>query len=761
MKKCYIILLVLLYTALFAQNVERLPGSPYPASTVPDTLTTVYSSALSESELLTIATLQGLLAKTKPRIYQLYNSGANKWASDLKNRHGIILDREIERNFAALIDKFKDEIEGYVLCTPGNSSVNVAISLCGITHSVAIAADKVTMFSNLGIPQTADVRDKNEEWFFTNYDSLINKNILIYQKEDKYGFLSDYATFGNMISFFEPLSGATSRKIFQSMNPQSPLLGWGDSEFDLVNRSSAYSILVHPADWAKNISTLTNFNVELKQKQHIQTAKVEPDVHTVCFLFSDGDNVQWFLNEFATNSRWYGSTKRGKVDLGWTLPPAMAEMAPTALKWIYDDAASTATGRDYFVTGPSGLGYVYADQYKDLDGYASLTNDFMEKGDFKIVNLIGNSDDDRYLEPFLEQQNVEAILFYFFSNYSGGAGKVKWVKNKPVIHGRYNYWDGFETTASLADKINRASRDIYSSQGYSLIPVHNWSRSVNNVLSCVSLLDSDVRVVAPDEFVALIKQNLKPMSVVESFKPTNNEIEQKYLVPEYPGTGQDAVSRWADGNDKVIYKFAKEDLLALSDGQDDLRLRFVVSNEFLISVAPDIDSEPTLVHRWSDNDTHVHDNSNRARQVIDLKPYFDMGWQDVYVIFEDGIKSDGWGANITYGQIFKSDLTTAVDEKQSTLTPADFELAQNYPNPFNPETSISYSLQQPGDISLKIYNTLGRQIFTLVDSYQTAGTHNVLWNGFDDSGHKASSGIYFYQLASTDKKLTRKMMLVQ
>ena len=302
-KYCILLMFFFLHAALTAQNVERIPGSPYPASTVPDTLTTVYSPAFSQSELLTIATLQGLLAKTKPRIYQLYNTGANKWAADLK-RHDVVLYRGIEKDFNALIEKFKNEIKGYVVCTPGNSSVNAAISLCGVTESVAIAENKINMFDNLGIHLTADVRGKNEEWFISNYDSLVNKNILIYQKEDKYDFLSDYSTFGSMITFFEPLSSSLSRNILKNMNPQSALLGWGDSEFDLVSRASAFNIFVHPADWAKNLSTLSNFNVELKQKQHIKTATVQNNVHRGCFLFSDGDNVQWLLNEFAKNNRW-------------------------------------------------------------------------------------------------------------------------------------------------------------------------------------------------------------------------------------------------------------------------------------------------------------------------------------------------------------------------------------------------------------------------------------------------------------------------
>jgi hypothetical protein len=728
---------------------------------VPDTLYSIDSPAYATTKLLTISTLQGLLAKTKPQIYQSYNNGAIYWLNDLVRNHGIVVNTSYKRNFSGLITHFKDHIKGYIICTPGTNSVNVAISLCGLTESVAITADNVDLFKSLGIPETADVRDKDEAWFFENYGDQINKNILIYQIEDKYDFLSDYSVFGNMITFYEPLSGSTSRAIMRSMNPQSAVLGWGDSEFDLVNRSSGYNIFVHPADWAKNLSTLSNFNVDLKQKHHTTTAKSPAGVHTVCFLFSDGDNVQWMLNEFATNTRWYGSGNRNKVNLGWTIPPALAEAAPTLLERMYALADTSSTGKDYFVAGPSGLGYMYPDNYKDLNGYTELLDRYMEKADLGIVNIIGSSDSDSYLEPFLKQPHTDALFFYFFSNYSGGAGKVKWVANKPVIYARYNFWDGFESVTSLAAKINKGSRDINSSAAYSLIPVHNWSRSVDDVIACVNLLDDDVRVVAPDEFVALIKQNLKPVSTILEFTPTNNETELQYLLPDYSGTGYDAVSRWADAEDKIIYKFNKDELLALSGGQDDVRLKIVVSNEYVVSVAPSLDDEFSVVHKWSETNEHIHDSSNRRRVYIELKPYFDRGWQDIYLAFEDGIKTDAWGAFLTFIQIQKSELSTKVEQSRATTAPSTFALHQNYPNPFNPSTQIRYNLEHAGTVTLSIYDTLGRHIQTLVNTIQQAGSYTVEWNGLDSVNQPMSSGLYLYRLSVNNNVETRKMVLAR
>ncbi|MFH0992665.1 MAG: T9SS type A sorting domain-containing protein, partial [bacterium] len=81
---------------------------------------------------------------------------------------------------------------------------------------------------------------------------------------------------------------------------------------------------------------------------------------------------------------------------------------------------------------------------------------------------------------------------------------------------------------------------------------------------------------------------------------------------------------------------------------------------------------------------------------------------------------------------------TAVEDN---TIPYVFELQQNYPNPFNPSTTISYSIPQAGNVSLKIFNVLGQVVASLVDTKQDAGRYTIT---FDAS--KISSGIYFYQI---------------
>ncbi|HWP82394.1 MAG TPA: T9SS type A sorting domain-containing protein, partial [Bacteroidota bacterium] len=80
----------------------------------------------------------------------------------------------------------------------------------------------------------------------------------------------------------------------------------------------------------------------------------------------------------------------------------------------------------------------------------------------------------------------------------------------------------------------------------------------------------------------------------------------------------------------------------------------------------------------------------------------------------------------------------------------------NFPNPFNPSTTIQFKVTNPGKVSLKVYDVLGREVATLVNEHKEAGLHAVQW----DAG-SLPSGMYFYRLEANGKSYVQKMLLVR
>ncbi len=101
--------------------------------------------------------------------------------------------------------------------------------------------------------------------------------------------------------------------------------------------------------------------------------------------------------------------------------------------------------------------------------------------------------------------------------------------------------------------------------------------------------------------------------------------------------------------------------------------------------------------------------------------------------------------------------------KSNTATniPSEFELSQNYPNPFNPITIIEYALPSAQEVEIMVYNALGQKVRTLVSKYQSAGYHQIEWDGTDDRGSRLGSGIYYYQVSAGPFSQVRKMLLLK
>ncbi len=102
-----------------------------------------------------------------------------------------------------------------------------------------------------------------------------------------------------------------------------------------------------------------------------------------------------------------------------------------------------------------------------------------------------------------------------------------------------------------------------------------------------------------------------------------------------------------------------------------------------------------------------------------------------------------------------------VSVEDPVIIPANEINLSNYPNPFNPETTISFNLPESAEVKVEIYNIKGQRVKTLMDCTTVSGKYELVWAGKDDNNKPVSSGVYFYQLNTSSKIVTKRMLMLK
>jgi hypothetical protein len=170
----------------------------------------------------------------------------------------------------------------------------------------------------------------------------------------------------------------------------------------------------------------------------------------------------------------------------------------------------------------------------------------------------------------------------------------------------------------------------------------------------------------------------------------------------------------------------------------------------------------------------VFDVSDPARPVIaaeyDTSPTSGQGFSGAFGVYpfapSGNIYVSDWDNGLF---VFDFDPGTPTTISENTSQPPQrFHLEQNYPNPFslasvrqNSATVIRYELSEPGHVSLKVYDHLGREIQTLVEAEQSIGQYQMAWRGRNREGNPVAAGVYFYRMVAGETAMTRKMVVVE
>ena len=236
------------------------------------------------------------------------------------------------------------------------------------------------------------------------------------------------------------------------------------------------------------------------------------------------------------------------------------------------------------------------------------------------------------------------------------------------------------------------------------------------------------------------------------------------------GTSSARSCSWTDYDgdgqlDLFIARFGFSSFLYRNDGGNNnwlkVRCRGTVSNRSAIGTKvrakATINGRPVWqLHEISAQTGHAAQNSldlnfgfGQAQIVDSLIIQWPSGGNDMFV-------------NVAVNQVLNvtESASTAVDENADAM-PRSFELAQNHPNPFNPSTTINYALPQQVAVKLEIFDLMGRRVRKLVNQTQPAGRYAIAWDGRNEQGQQAASGVYFYRLRAGEFVQTKKLTLVK
>ncbi len=379
----------------------------------------------------------------------------------------------------------------------------------------------------------------------------------------------------------------------EKLNPNAVILGWVDSngtseminmDNPMMSEVSQLGLSVVPTDHANNISVYAGLDKSnFRQTPALSNARTDTDeVHYVTMIMEGGTSYSFVERGFVQTQAhlpftYWNNEARGTIPMGWMLTPMMTDMSPLILNYLY----RTASVNDQFIASLSGVGYNYSDilgsGMEDLTGIPALrqehykrTGEYMQAADMDYITIMESTPitdaETRatQLNYYSQPEGIQGGFLYYLngtgyvSNAAGEAGALYWSNNKPFVALRdslYYYVDtslaSFQSNGSsveiesqsernatlqqLAWTLNNRTKDATTIDGYSAISVYQWAFSYNDCVTLANMLDEDVVLVTPGEFLSLINSKVEKTDAKVSFEPTFDEDED--TLPELAGAG--------------------------------------------------------------------------------------------------------------------------------------------------------------------------------------------------------------------------------
>lgn len=399
------------------RNTE-LSTKLWPRFSMPRTVFVVDARSLSNSDLVTATTLQGIYnAVQRPsRLYLNWRAEDDFWITQLpKTVHVINLPLPGNQDLVEwLLKRFRSDIKGAIVTNPSNpDTVNLATSMAGLDSAVVINPDQVSMVAALGIKvlfsfDTADFSSLDPvatyQW---GVDNLLSQTSIrtLTMLPGTHGGDRDYAVATKSFVFYLTSTNAAQKTEFGTIlshtSANTPIMGYIPNENPDVAYLSSQGHFLNPSDNLSNGTVWASMPAPWMLHESTEPAPIyaQPNTVYVAFLVTDGDNAQYMEHRMA---QVWQMPDLGTVPEGWMAAPGTVEFAPTLLQYFNDHLPRNSE----LNAGASGIGYASMMSGPNLTTFAQLTKEIMQRTDMKTVYM---TEPPAYLDPFAESYDQPGI----------------------------------------------------------------------------------------------------------------------------------------------------------------------------------------------------------------------------------------------------------------------------------------------------------------------------------------------------------------
>lgn len=491
--------------------------------------------------------------------YVTYEAGAEDWS--------VCVPQQIATAYGEL----NPQISGYVLTdVESNPESAIVASVAAHVYNAVIVdvRDQAYYEQSPHLTMLYDARDKTTADSWREFRDYCNNKALVVMPVQtanlrEFSITHELFVINLNKTFGTPINGQNVdifEEVLAWLEPNSPVYGWeqGVGEDEFVNLVSRYGHMMVPYDWAYNTS-FTSMNY--KQRQKSVLAKVtnpqfidweSTKKKFVSFYLSDGDNIQWMINNFESADYYtHPLAKQTKLTFGMGAAN-LSMVAPAQFEYLL-----SLQNAENSIMENLGGGYYYVDTFAERGNRATALrkiakdmSSHMRQHRIKLLGLVamdptGDKAKRAYQEFISANNQLEGIVVIGYAPYAGGKGEIMWFTNSdgidiPVVSVKYSIWnyntynaEREGTPTYIAHRLNE--EDTETVTPFSAVSVHAWSRFAdigdsqdelaectggNEVGAgaaqlCINKLDDDIEIVPMEELIWRVRMYYRPEQTQE------------------------------------------------------------------------------------------------------------------------------------------------------------------------------------------------------------------------------------------------------